>query len=453
MRRSVVQRWTSLLVATHLTLVPTISSSAFAAPPSDAPKADAPPADAPKPNAKPKTATKWLTIGETRESEGDFAGAGEAYRNALEAMSEKQRRANEGALAAMYSADAYWLAFEGDNDAKHLQAGFEALDRWLQLVDPEKPASLQGNVEWRMARLRSIYDPMLKGDAALKEGNVEKATDDYKKAIAAMDYQKRRWELKAHVGVHAADANLAAYDQELAKGMAFDEKITKLEAAKNDLEEVRKRRPMDDKSDEWPRVEERMAKIQARIDEANRLEAQRKQREAEARYRAEQAKKASDEAAADAAAEAARLEVATRQRKRTVSIALLTTGAAVTAAGAGLLGEGVGFGIAGQRRADEEATKANAIDTATEEPQDLMVDRPAFDPLLQTYRDDVRAYSMQMTVSGAVISGLGLAAVITGAVILSKNPRRRGKAASQRAMLTPVVSPSQLGLSLTARFR
>ncbi len=451
MRLACVHRWVSVLVAMLLCLLP--ATSLAAAPARPDPPAANPPASGPSAEPKAKSATEWLRIGEAREGDGDFAGAGEAYRNALEAMTGRQRRGNEGARAAMYSAEAYWLAFETDNDIKHLEAGFDALDRWLQLIDPAKPAKLESSVRWMMARLRGIYDPMRKGDAALAGGNVDQATEDYRKALEALTNQQRRWLTKARVGVHITDAQLSAYDEALAEGITYEAKIAMLEATRNDLEDVRKRRPQDDKSKEYERVEERMAEIQQRIDEANRAEAQRKQDEAVAKAKAEDEaaqKRAEEQRIADEKAARAYRE---QQRRRTAAIAVLTTGAVATAAGVGLLTEGLAFGRVGQRRGDEKAAKADAIDVGVEDPTDVMVDRPVFDPLLQTYRDDVRRYSMAMTVSGAVISSVGLAAVITGAVILSKNKGAKGRPPGQHAMLSPVVSPSLLGLSLTARFR
>lgn len=434
------------LLAVVLVLPPSLASATTLAP-----AAPAAPAK-PKPKAEPKTSSGWLRYGEARERDNDFEAAGEAYRKALDALSPKKQRANEGARAAILSAEAYVRAFETDGDVAHLEAGFDVLDHWLQQAGPSNRATLRTNVERMMAQLRAIRDPLLESKASLEAGKVDEAAEHSKAAIEAITHQQRDWSAGARIAIQTADAQVAAYEETVDEVEDIEPNLRKLQSAKKTLEQLQSDRPPDDQSKEGALVQQRLVEIETRIvEEQRRLQDEQlaqQEREAAAAAEAERRRQQELEQARQAEEAAATSETAAGG-KRTQGIILLATGAVATAAGAGVLGEGLAFAPGARRSGDAEQAQADAL----EQMYGDAYSREDFDRALQDYRDDLRRRTVGMSVGGSVLLAGGLAAGIVGAVMLAKHRRGKGSSpAREKVAVTPSVSRSQVRLSLTARF-
>lgn len=431
------------LLAVAMVLPPSLAGATLLAP--------APPADAAKPKAEPKSSSGWLRAGEARERASDFEGAGEAYRKALDALSPKRQRANEGARAALLSAEAYVRAFETDGDVAHLQAGFDVLDHWLTGAGPDNRATLRTNVERMMAQLRAIRDPLLEAKASLEQGKVDEAAEHSQAAIEAIEHQQRDWSAGARIALQTADAQVAAYDSTVQEVEDIEPNLRKLEGAKQTLQALQSQRPADDGSKEGALVQQRLVEIEQRIvQEQRRLQDERlAEQEREDAAKAEAERRRQEELERERlAAEAAEPDAA-RSSKRTLGIILLTTGAVATAAGAGVLGEGLAYAPGARRSGDAEQARADAL----EQMYGDAYSRDDFDRALQQYRDDLRRRTLGMSVGGSVLLAGGLATGIVGAVMLVKHRRSKGSSpAREKLTLTPSVSRTQAHLSLTTRF-
>ncbi|MCA9705179.1 MAG: hypothetical protein KDK70_04925 [Myxococcales bacterium] len=415
---------------------------------------DAAPAHAAAPEASApadgKSSSWWLKHGETRQEAGDYAGAGEAYAKALDALSEQKQRANVGARTAMLSADAHWMAFEADGDIAHIRAGFEVLDRWITLAGPGSQASLLPRAERLAARYHSIHDPLQQGDAALADGDLERASKHHREALEALAVQRHPWPIGARVTLKLAQAHVDAYDRSVAGVDDIEPNRPKLVEAKELLEGWRGRRPSDDASAEGPALEALLAEVEARLAEGTeQLDAALAERERQAQLAAQQ--KAEQERQAQLAAQqddSAEREQAARAQRRT-GIILLSTGLVATAAGAGLLGEGLAFGPRSRQLAQDEQDQAQAL---TQMYGDAYA-RDEFDASLADYRERVRRRNTGLVAGGAVLAAGGLAATAVGVVWLVRARRAGTPGATARAWLAPAVSPTQAGLTLAGRFR
>ncbi|MCX4246381.1 coiled-coil domain-containing protein [Paraliomyxa miuraensis] len=429
-------------LAVALALPPFLATTTALAAPGPAPAA-----------AKPKSSSAWLRTGEARERTSDFVGAGQAYRNALDALSPKGQRANEGARAAGLSADAYVQAFQLDGNVAHLDSGIEVLDYWLQQAGPDNRASLRKSIELKMAQLRAIRDPLAKSKEALDAGKLEEATEYSEAAIEALEYQQHEWSVGARIALQTANAQVIAYDASVEEVDDIEPNLRKLETAKRTLEELQSKRPPDDQSSEGALVQQRVRELEDRIrDEQRRLQDEQlaRQQEQEEAARAEAERKRQQELEQERQRLAAETKDDTaRARKRKLGIILLATGAVATAAGAGVMGEGLAFAPGARRSGDAEQAEADAL----EQMYGDAYSRDDFDRDLQQFRDDLQVRTLGMSVGGSVLLAGGLATGIAGAVILVKNRRPKGARGGQdKLALTPSVSRSQVHLSLTTRF-
>lgn len=434
-RRAHVLRAVGVVLAIALTAIPATSRAAAAGP------------SAEPPNGR-QTSSWWLKTGETRQEQGDYAGAGQAYGQALDGLSEHKQRANVGARTAMLSAEAYFMAFEADGDLTHLRAGFEVLDRWIKLAGPGSSASLLPRAERMAARFHAIHDPLQQAEAALADDDLERASKHYQAALEALAVQRHPWPIGARITLRVARAHVEAYDQSVAGVEDIEPNRPKLETAKGFLERWKGRRPSDDESEQGPAIDALLAEIQARLDEGTQaidaaLAEQQRQAAQEARE-AEQRRQAAEEQRADDAA--ANDDQARKQRR--LGIILLSTGVTATAAGAGLLGEGLAFRSRSRELADAEQAEAQQL-------TDMYGDRYSredFDTSLAAYRDDVRRRNTGLIIGGSVLAAGGIAASVVGILQLVRSRKGGGSPPVEQARLLPSVSRSQVRLSLTARF-
>jgi hypothetical protein len=404
---------------------------------------------APEANA-PKSSSWWLRAGEARERQGEYAKAGDAYREALLAWPEKKRKGNDGARVAMLSADAYWQAFDRDPNPAHLDAGLAVLDQWLVLTGPQSRATSLSEVKRKYARMKAVRDPLVAADPALTAGDATKAAGHYGEVLDALATQTERdWSVGARISLNAANALVEGYDAKVHAPEDITPHLKELETARDLLVRWKAERPPDDASEQGPAVERALADVQARLaeaeqtlaDEARAEQLRERQREADEAARLEAERKEAERI------ERERKETAAAKAggKRTLAIVLLSSGVVALGAGAGLLGEGAAYtGVS-----KEEAAAAEADAVAAEERGEI-VDRPRFDPALQAYREDTERRNLGLIIGGSVLAAGGIATGVAGIVLLVKG-RSSGKR-SQRARLSPVVSPTQLQLSISGRF-
>lgn len=405
---------------------------------------------APGAKGQARSSSKWLRAGEARQAEGDHAGAGKAYTMALDALSPQKQRANEGARAAMLAAEAYWQAFVADDDLGHLDAGYEILARWLELAGPGSRATLLPMVERMAARNRAVHDPLEKGATALEAGDLEKAATHDREALEALAVQRREWSVGARVTLRIAGAHVDAYDQRVAADAgAIEASRPLLQTATELLEDWKQRRDDDDESGLAPRIDEMLAEIQRRMDEGDQAlsDAALAAQEREAREQAE-AERQAREAEAERRRQEEEASITSAKRRRVVSIVLLSSGAVATAAGAGLLGEGIAFSGASQRAGEAEEAEAQTL-------SDMFgadYPREDFDRALDEYYADARRRNLAFIASGSVLVAGGITAGVIGLVRLRKDRRATRGGAVEQARLVPSLSRTQLGLLLSARF-
>lgn len=398
----------------------------------------------------PKSSSWWLRAGEAREQQGEYAKAGDAYRQALLALSEKRQKANEGARAAMLAAEAYWQAFDRDPNEAHLEAGLAVLEQWLTLTGPGSRATMLGDVQQTYARMKAVRDPLVAVDPALTSGNAKEAAEHYDEVLDALANQNRDWSVGARISVAAANALVTDYDARVHAPKDIEPHLQELETARELLVRWKAERPADDASEQGPAVERALADVETRLaaakqtlaDEARAAQQREAARAEEARREVErrEAERREQERAQQADAAAA--------NPRTLSIVLLSTGLVATAAGAGLLGEGAVFSGVANDRAASSAAEADAL----EQMNGATFDRAGFDAELDQYRADVARRNLGMIIGGSVLAVGGLATSVAGIVLLTRARRASGSKRSDRARLAPVVSPTQLQLSISGRF-
>lgn len=395
----------------------------------------------------PNTSSRWLRTGEAHQQRGEHAQAGEAYRQALAALSESKQRANEGARAAVLSAEAYWQAFEGDANAVHLQAAIDVLEHWLERTGPQSRASMLDDVSRMVARLRAILEPLVAADEALASGQTDanKASAHYREVLDVLARQRREWSAGAGVALRVADALVSSYDAKVRSPADIEAHVHELEAARDVLEQWKEQRPAADDSERGPALDQRLAEIEARLREAEQAQAEA--------ARAEQAREA---ARAAREREAALAQAAVEPspaadgppKGRTLSIVLLSAGVVATAAGAALLGEGAVFMGVSQDREAAAAAEADALAQMS----GVDFDRAGFDAELRAYRAEADRRNRGMLIGGSVLLAGGIATGVVGVVRLVQGRRARAATPPRRAQLLPVVSPALLQLSLSARF-
>lgn len=385
---------------------------------------------------RPKTSSQLLREGEALEQKGEHAKAAQLYRSALEALAEKNRRANEGARAAKLSADAYWLAFAQDLDVTHLQAAIDVLSVWLTFTGPDSRASLRLDVEREIGRLKAVREALGAANAALAKGQVGEAKGRFDQVLEALATQRREWPVGARIVLQASAGLVAIYDANVPSPADTAARLQELEAARDLLVRWTGERPPDEASPEEPAVEERLAEVeakiqaeqaraeQARADEAKADEA-RRQALADAKQKEEAERRAREEAK-----EREREQKASR-RRRAGDIAMVASGAVGLGAGLGLLGEGLAY----QRAiaADQAAQDARA--DGFEETSGF--DRAAYEAAWDDFRAEVDPRNRGLIIGGSALAAAGLAVGIVGVVRLVK-ARRPGSATSpQRARLRP----------------
>lgn len=406
-------------------------------------------------SSAPRSSSWWLRTGEGHQQRGEHARAGEAYRQALLALSPTKQRANEGARAAMLSAEAYWLAFEGDASVASLEAGIAVLEQWLEATGPQSKASLVVDVQRMVARLRAVRDPLVAADEALARGDVDEASAHDEAALDALATQDRQWSIGASLALRAADDLVAAYDASAGKGKgeaAAAGAPQELAKARELLVRWKQRRPAGDASPQGPRLEQRLAELEQRLAEAEREAAEAaaaEERRAEA-ARAEAERRERERARAEAASRAEPEGPAPGER-RTLAIVLVASGAAAVGAGAGLLGEGLVFSGLSRDRAAAARAQADALAQTS----GARFDRAGFEAALADYQATADRRDLGMIIGGSVLAAGGIAAGVVGTVWLVR-ARGSGQRARARApalvRATPVVSATSLRLLLTTRF-
>lgn len=417
--------------------------------PADAPASPSSPESPPESSPPPKrSASAWLKAGESHQQKGEYVQAAEAFLAVFESLSPRKQSANEGARAAMLAADAYWLAFEDSLESGHLQAALDVLERWRSQADPK--STLRRNVERASTEIHAVLDPLQSAEAQLSAGGVAAAAGGYETALEALDAQNRPWSCGARLALEITGAQVAAYDEGVAASEDLSEGEALLLSARATLETWGTKRPADGAPELGEAIDERRGEVQRRLDaiEQQRAAAALRQQEQAAARRAEQQAAAEQAAVEDAERRLAaeREAEARRAGRRTTATILLSAGAVATAAGAGLMGEGIAFTGVSREQADAARGRADELDTTS-----AGYDRAGFDADLAAYRDSARRRSVAFLASGSVLLGVGLATGIWGAVWLAKSGSKRG-GGGRRARLTPTGSRAHLGLQLTGSF-
>jgi hypothetical protein len=394
----------------------------------------------------PKSSSWWLRAVEAREQQGEYAKAGDAYRQALEALSEKKQRANEGARAALLSAEAYWQAFDRDPDPASLDAGLAVLEQWLTLTGPQSRATLLSDVQRTYARMKAVRDPLVAADPALTAGDAQKAAVHYDEVLDALASQQRDWSVGARISLNVANTLVTSYEAEVHAPEDITAHLHELRAARDLLTRWKDERPPDDASEQGPAVERALADVQARLDEAEQTLADE--------ARAEQIRRAAAEAAAKRQQEEARakamavtVEPDPSPPRRTVPIVLLSTGIVAMGAGAALIAGGVV--IKGNAADDVAREDANAAGYAQMFPT---YDLDGYQAARDEFVAETNRISRGMLIGGSVLVAGGVATSVAGIVLLVKGRRSSATPRRARARLSPVVSPTQLQLSISGRF-
>jgi hypothetical protein len=399
----------------------------------------------------PKSSSWWLRAGEAREQQGEYAKAGDAYRQALAALSEKKQKANEGARAAILSADAYWKAFDGEPNVIHLDAGLAVLEHWLALTGPQSRASMRSDVQRMVSRMKAVREPLVAADVAIAAGDAKTAAEHDEAVLDALSNQQRDWSVGARVALRASATFVETYEAEVHTPADVKPHLHELKTARNLLTRWKKERPPDDASEQGPAVDRALADVEARIAKAEQevADAERAEKLRKAQQKAEEAKRRAEqrEAKRIAAEQAREVRAAKAAQQRKLAIALLSTGVVATAAGAGLLGEGAVFSGVAKDRAAAAAAEADGIEQMNGDG----FDDAGFDTELEAYRDAADRRNLGMIVGGSVLAAGGLATSVAGIVLLARGRSSGGKRAD-RARLSPVISPTLLQLSISGRF-
>lgn len=182
-----------------------------------------------------RSSSGWLREATRLEAQGEHAQAGDAYREALLALSERAQRGEEGATAALLAAEAHWRAFERDPDAARLAAGVEVLELWLGLTGT-RDAALVDEVRGESERLHAVLDPLRAGDAELEAGDAIAAFDRYDEALDALARRSRDWTTGASLVVRIADRFVARYDASFGSGADVEAHLGELRIARRMLE-------------------------------------------------------------------------------------------------------------------------------------------------------------------------------------------------------------------------
>lgn len=187
------------------------------------------------------SARGWLREAARLEARGELSQAGEAYRQALLALSERRQQGEEGATAVLYAARAHWRAFDRNPDAAHLAAAVDVLELWLALGSQD--SGLVDEVRGESQRLRAILEPLRAGDAALEAGDAVGASRHYDEALAALPSEPRDWSTGASLAVVIAGRFVARYDASFAAAKDVEPRLEELRSIQRMLEAQRSQQP------------------------------------------------------------------------------------------------------------------------------------------------------------------------------------------------------------------
>lgn len=188
-----------------------------------------------------RSAPGWLREAARLEAGGELAEAGEAYRQALLALSERRQQGEEGATAVLYAAKAHWRAFDRDPDAARLAAAVDVLELWLGLGSQD--SATVDEVRSESQRLRAVLEPLRAGDAAFEAGDAVGACRYYDEALAAMPSEPRDWSTGANLAVVIAGRFVARYDASFAATTDVEPRLQELRSVQRLLEGWRSKQP------------------------------------------------------------------------------------------------------------------------------------------------------------------------------------------------------------------
>lgn len=404
-----------------------------------------------------QNSSQLLRRGEQLEQSGDYAGAGQTYRRAFEALSEQKQRANEGARATVLSSSAYWSAFEAEEglDPQHLEDGLAVLELWLERTGEDSKASLLPVVERKATRLREVRDPLVAAEQALARKDSQAAADGYAEALAALERQRRSEAVRVRVALQLASLRLKADGEQVKDYEDIEPNLTKLEEARD----VLRRYEVESSTEAGPRSGEEDAAstadskgsakppaathdedllallddVEERIAEAEQTLAQGPPPEVEPKKRRRRRRKPPTTDVPNGPS-------------RVVPIVLLSVGVVATGAGAALIGEPVVFGQMADR--DVRDASMQAEQTQDEVPG---FDYDGYTSAIEDYDRQTSRRNIPMIVGGSVLVAGGVAMSVVGIVGLVKG-RKGGSKSPQRAQLAPTLSRSSVGLSLSSRF-
>lgn len=377
------------------------------------------------PSAKAdSSSSEWLEVGRTRQQEGDYVGAGQAYRQAFEALSERRQRATEGANAARLSAKAYWRAFDEDSDVAHLQDGLEVLRLWLERTRPGRHADTVAEVRRMAAQIRAVVEPLAEGNAALAEGDFATASDAYDQALDALVDRERGWPVGARITLRLVDARVSAYERAVASREDGGAGLAVLDEAQENLVQCAAQQQRGDEvTEEGVALKRLLAKVEALRNEA------------------EQALIGDEGPPLEPPKKPPEPILQPPRVERTGPAVLLSVGLVGIGAGASLIGESIVFGrVAGR---EVERLGAEAEEEGRAGVYDENMGR------IRAYEVEARRRNIGLLIGGSMLAVGGIAVAIVGIRGLRRAKRSRHE---DRVQLTPSVFRAGLSLSMGTRF-
>jgi len=374
--------------------------------------------------ATPKNPSAWLKKARAHWIRGEFRASGEAYEEALAAMTLRKQKADEGAQAVLLAVDAYWSAFDESVASEELGRAIAVAERWLALVADGAQASMKIDVQRVLARLKAVYEPLRRAEMAHAEGNEAAAAKDFDEAAAVLRVQDRSWRTWARLVATASEARLTVFEADPASGSTVE-----LALASTQIGEALQARPQSDRSglaDVLTALRDRIAERRAQAE-------------------ADRAPSPPPPEPVVTAVEPAPAVTSEPVFAPVVGYVLLPTGLVALAGGATLLALGI---VASQRasQASDDLRGSPAYGRLSES------ERMRFDAALASYNDASERYAYGTIISGSALVAGGVAMTVIGALTVAQTRKRQRTTAHWQAAPLWSGRRGPIGLSLRAEF-
>jgi len=376
---------------------------------------------------EPKGPSAWLKKGRAHWIHGDFAASGEAYERAAAAMTPKKQKADEGAQAILLAVDAYWSAFDLEASREPLDRAEAACTQWLELAGPDSRATLLGDVQRALARIRAVVEPLRRVEVAAQQDDFAAMAAGYDTAVAALQAQARPWPPRAKLVLVAAEVRARLFEAEVARA-GDDAPLEPLHRALASVEVCLQERPASEVGPLRGELEARREQLSAQIEALREARLQREQPSPPPPTIAEPSPTAAP----------ARGPLASK----TLAYSLLPAGLAAIAGGATL----VALGVTALRRSDEHTAALEQDPAYAELPA---AERARFDEDLQAYERASSTYALGTLIAGSALLAGGTAMTLLGSIALHQ-VRRSSRSA--RARVSPVWTRTMRGVSLQVEF-